>query len=230
MTQPNGETPKIDPKCDPKIVRVSRRGFFTRCAQGAAVVVLGGGGIAAAAMKMRAARAGKSRTVWQIDPWKCTQCGQCATKCVLKESAAKCVHDMSMCGYCQPCFGYFPPRQEWTDRATPQRYYGFVSLEPGAENEMCPVGAITRKFVETPYYQYTIDEKKCIGCGLCVRGCTSFGNGSLYLQVRHDRCLNCNECSIAKACPSDAFFRAPAERPYVIKSKGPGQLIMTRDQ
>lgn len=206
MTQPNPETPKIDPK----IVRLSRRGFFTRCAQGAAVVVLGGGGIAAAAMKMHAAHAGKSRTVWQINPWKCTQCGLCATSCVLKESAAKCVHDMSMCGYCKPCFGYFQPNM--------------VSLEPGAENEMCPVGAITRKFVEEPYYQYTIDEKKCIACGLCVKGCTSFGNGSLYLQVRHDRCLNCNECSIAKACPAEAFFRAPVERPYVIKSKGPGQI------
>jgi electron transport complex protein RnfB len=35
--------------------------------------------------------------------------------------------------------------------------------------------------------------------------------------VRHDRCLNCNECSIAVACPSQAFVRAPAEDPYLLK-------------
>jgi electron transport complex protein RnfB len=28
--------------------------------------------------------------VWQIDPLKCTQCGQCKTNCVLTPSASKC--------------------------------------------------------------------------------------------------------------------------------------------
>ncbi len=30
--------------------------------------------------------------VWQIDPFKCTQCGRCATECVKADSAVKCVH------------------------------------------------------------------------------------------------------------------------------------------
>jgi Na+-translocating ferredoxin:NAD+ oxidoreductase subunit B len=38
--------------------------------------------------------------VWQIDPFKCTQCGQCKTNCVLTPSASKCVHAFPMCGYC----------------------------------------------------------------------------------------------------------------------------------
>ncbi|OHB82138.1 MAG: hypothetical protein A2W31_03490 [Planctomycetes bacterium RBG_16_64_10] len=42
-------------------------------------------------------------------------------------------------------------------------------------------------------------------------------NGSLYLQVMHDRCLQCNECSIAVACPTGAFRRVPAQRPYLMK-------------
>ncbi len=188
-----------DPRIVPKLVRLSRRTFFTSLTRGAVLAVLGGGALTAATLKARAGRGGDARTVWQIDPWKCTQCGQCATTCVLKQSAAKCVHDMSMCGYCMPCFGYFIPN--------------YVKREPGPGNEMCPVKAIRRKFVEEPYYEYTIDEPTCIACGLCVKGCTQFGNGSLYLQVRHDRCLNCNECSIAKACPSDAFIRVPVERP-----------------
>jgi len=51
-----------------------------------------------------------------------------------------------------------------------------------------PDGAIKRAYVEDPYFEYTIDERLCIGCGKCVKGCNAFGNGSLQLQVRHDRC------------------------------------------
>jgi len=142
-------------------------------------------------------------TVWQIDPLKCNQCGKCATNCVLELSAVKCIHQYAMCGYCDLCTGYFT--------ADP------ISLNTAAENQQCPTGAIQRTFVEDPYYQYTIDEELCIGCGVCVKGCGSFGNGSLYLQIRHNRCLNCNECAIAAACPTQAIRRVPASRPYITK-------------
>ncbi|MBI3920715.1 MAG: 4Fe-4S binding protein [Armatimonadetes bacterium] len=144
-------------------------------------------------------------TVWQIDPDLCTQCGNCATYCVLEQSAVKCVHAYVMCGYCDLCTSYFEPQPN--------------ALNTGAENQLCPTGAIRRTFVEDPYYQYTIDESLCIGCAKCVKGCTTFGNGSMFLQVRHDRCLNCNECSIAKVCPSRAFRRVPASQPYLLKVK-----------
>jgi len=65
--------------------------------------------------------------------------------------------------------------------------------------------------------EYNVEESLCNGCGKCVKGCTVFGNGSLFLQVRHDRCLNCNECSIAAACPSQAYKRVPANEPYLLK-------------
>jgi electron transport complex protein RnfB len=35
--------------------------------------------------------------------------------------------------------------------------------------------------------------------------------------VRHDRCLNCNECAIARVCPADAFRRVPVDQPYLDK-------------
>jgi electron transport complex protein RnfB len=76
-----------------------------------------------------------------------------------------------------------------------------------------------RRFVEDPYFEYHIDEPLCIGCAKCVKGCNAFGNGSLQLQVRHDRCLNCNECAIAAVCPADAFRRVSADAPYVLKSQ-----------
>ncbi len=167
-----------------------------------------GAGVAAAlaGVTVLAARKSSGSThVWQLDPEKCQQCGRCATECVLGPSAVKCVHGFAMCGYCDLCFGYFRP--------------GANAITSAAENQMCPTGAIKRTFVEDPYYEYVIDESLCIGCGKCVKGCGSFGNGSLFLQVRHDRCENCNECSIARSCPADAYRRVPVEEPYILKGK-----------
>jgi len=160
--------------------------------------------IAALAFKATGGRRG-SRTVWQIDPRKCIQCGKCETECVLLPSAVKCAHSYEMCGYCKLCFGYFKPDAPRLDEA--------------AENQICPTGAIRRKFLEIPYFEYSINEPLCTGCGLCVKGCTNFGNGSLYLQVRHDRCVNCNSCRIAEACPAQAFVRVAETTPYLLKEE-----------
>ena len=130
--------------------------------------------------------------VWQI-----------ATECVRNPSAVKCVHAFDLCGYCDLCGGYFIPDP--------------IKLNTGAENQLCPSGAITRKFVEDPFFEYTIDEELCIGCAKCVKGCASFGNGSLHLQIMQDLCRNCNQCSIARVCPSKAIKRVPASKPYLIK-------------
>ena len=146
--------------------------------------------------------------VWQIDPHKCTQCGRCATLCVLSPSAVKCVHAYAVCGYCDLCTGFF--------EAQPN------GLNTGAENQLCPTDAIVRRFVEDPYFTYSIDEPACIGCARCVKGCTAYGNGSLFLQIRHDRCVNCNQCAIASDCPAQAISRVPRSQPYIIKSK-PGK-------
>ncbi|OGV67432.1 MAG: ferredoxin [Lentisphaerae bacterium RIFOXYB12_FULL_65_16] len=178
-----------------------RRDFFRRGAACAAGLALAG----MAALGAR--RTTRERLVWQLDPRKCVQCGRCATRCVLSLSAVKCVHAFAMCGYCKRCFGFF--RSDT------------MELNSGAENQTCPTGAICRTFVEDPYFEYTLDEKLCNGCGKCVKGCGAFGNGSLFLQVRHDRCLNCNECAIARTCPADAFQRVPAEHPYLLKDKLP---------
>ncbi|MBN1808798.1 MAG: hypothetical protein JW909_06985 [Planctomycetes bacterium] len=131
------------------------------------------------------------------------QCGRCATECVLSPSAVKCVHAFAMCGYCEFCTGYFEPELN--------------GLNTGAENLLCPTGALQRSFVEDPYYKYVIDEDLCMGCARCAKGCRMFGNGSLFMQIRHDRCLNCNQCSIAAACPAGAVMRVPADSPYMLR-------------
>lgn len=145
----------------------------------------------------------KDDYVWQIDPFTCTQCGRCATECVMNPSAVKCIHAYDLCGYCDLCGGYLKPDSNARTTA--------------AENQLCPTAAIERKYIEEPYFEYHINEDLCIGCAKCVKGCTSFGNGSLHLQIIHDICVNCNECSIARMCPSDAIKRVKASEAYNIK-------------
>lgn len=177
---------------------VTRRQFL--CG-GARMMAMTGIGVAVGAL---AGRANATNWVWQIDPSRCLQCGNCAIKCVMEQSAVKSVHAYAICGYCQLCTGFFAPEPN--------------QLTTAAENQLCPTAAIRRTYVQDPYFQYAIDEQLCIGCAKCVEGCNRFGNGSLFLQIRHDRCLNCNECAIARTCPGDAIRRVPREHPYIIKS------------
>jgi electron transport complex protein RnfB len=186
---------------DPKN-QVNRRQFVNDTLR-----ISGAIGVTGFAAFLAGRRGELGKTVWQIDPSKCIACGNCATHCVLDESAVKCVHSFAMCGYCELCTGYFEPNPN--------------GLNSAAENQLCPTGAIARRLIEDPYFEYTIDEPLCIGCGKCVKGCTTFGNGSLQLQVRHDRCQNCNICQIAAACPSQAFVRVPASDPYLFKYRNP---------
>lgn len=174
--------------------QLRRRDFI----RGAAAIALAGTGWYAAGAKTKA-------TVWQLDPTKCLKCGRCATHCVLNPSAVKCLNSYDICGYCDLCGGYLQ--------------VGAKQRNTGAENQLCPTAAIERIFIEDPYYSYEIVEDLCIGCAKCVEACEVFGNGSFYLQVKHDICVNCNECSIAAACPAEAFKEVPVNKPYMLKTR-----------
>jgi electron transport complex protein RnfB len=176
---------------------MERRRFIRSSMQMALAVSLGG--VAGYSLLSSTSK----KLVWQIDPFKCVQCGRCATECVMTPSAVKCVHAYALCGYCDLCGGYLKPDANARNTA--------------AENQLCPTAAIKRKYIEEPYFEYEIDEALCIGCAKCVAGCTSFGNGSLHLQIRHNECKNCNECAIARVCPAEAFQRVPYDTPYMIK-------------
>ncbi|MEN6626279.1 MAG: 4Fe-4S binding protein [Candidatus Sumerlaeia bacterium] len=181
--------------------KMTREEFLTQCGRGLLLLALGGGVGGLAARNVKAS----GNMVWQIDPAKCIACGRCATHCVLEQSAVRCVNAFSMCGYCDLCSGFFGSQPS--------------ELNEGAENQICPTNAIVRRYVEEPYFEYTIDKGKCIACGRCVSDCAQYGNGSLHLQISQEKCVDCNQCSIATACPRHAISRVPADTPYIPRQR-----------
>ena len=82
---------------------------------------------------------------------------------------------------------------------------------------LCPRDAISRKPIGeidpadpmNNYYDYQIDESLCNGCGRCVMGCKEpAGLGSIRLEVRYNLCVDCNRCTIAQACPTEAYGKS----------------------
>ncbi len=185
----------------PNTDNTTRRTFIAQGIRGAGL--LGMGGLVGWVLGQDDAEA----MVWQIDPYKCIQCANCESQCVLKPSAVKVVNDFERCGYCNLCTGYFVPEVNPSD------------LNTGAENQLCPTGAIIRRHIEGEYYEYTIDNDLCIGCAKCVKGCLVFKNRSLFLQIDRQLCVDCNQCSIAQACPAQAISRVPLSKSYLLKDR-----------
>lgn len=159
------------------------------------------------ALKSRATHA------WAIDGQRCLNskvgvpgkdyCELCASSCVLALSAVRAVNEFSKCGRCYVCPAYF-------------KITSAVGPDGLPSEKVCPRDAIRREAIgwidpadpANNFYEYTIDEKKCNGCGRCVMECKEpAGLGSVQLEVRHDVCLDCNRCSIAVACPEEAYER-----------------------
>jgi len=186
--------------------KYSRREMLGHAARGA--VLLGLGGTAA----VLATKAHKTYA-WVIDAEKCVNsklgvlgvdvCELCATECVITMSAVRAVNEFSQCGRCYICPAYF-------------KITSAVGLDGLPSEKVCPTDAIQREAIgwvdpDDPannFYEYTIDERLCNGCGRCVMECKEpAGLSSIRLEVRHNVCVDCNRCSIAQACPEEAYDR-----------------------
>jgi Na+-translocating ferredoxin:NAD+ oxidoreductase subunit B len=176
----------------------SRRQFIDLSFRVAGLAGIGG---AAALLTKRAS----GNAVFQVDPAKCAACDLCRTSCVLSHSAVKAVNNFSECGYCQLCPAYYDVASQPDEMGLPT-------------GKTCPQDALKRRVVgkvdkddpNNNYYEYTIDESLCDGCGKCIKACKPpAGNGSLHLQVRYSRCLECDSCSIQRVCPENAIVRVP---------------------
>jgi len=186
----------------------TRREILGHAARGTALVGLGG---VAALLSVKAHKT----YAWGIDAAKCVNsklgvvgvkvCELCATECVLSLSAIRAVNQFSRCGRCYVCPAYF-------------KITSAVGPDGLPSEKVCPRDAIKREAIgwidpDDPannFYEYIIDEVKCNGCGRCVLECKEpAGLSSITLEVRHNVCLDCNRCSIATACPEDAYDRTP---------------------
>ncbi len=148
-------------------------------------------------------RSVNGETVWQIDPEKCSLCGKCATLCVLNPSAVKCVIDYKLCEGKKDNPAYFKR--------------GVKEFVDNPENRVCPSGALKRKKINDNYYEYSVDESLCIGCGKCGLQSRKKGTGAMYLQIKHNKCVHCNECAIDVGCPEHAIKRISSKQAYLLK-------------
>ena len=142
------------------------------------------------------------RFAWQIDPEKCLYCGLCETRCVRKPSAAKALNDQKKCSNCVVCYGHISDSKIDSDK-----------IDTEGER-VCPYDAVERENFSggvDGMYLYSNNPKKCVGCAKCVKRCNEHGTKSMFLVIRPDLCLGCNECAIAVACPHDAIERIPRE-------------------
>jgi Na+-translocating ferredoxin:NAD+ oxidoreductase subunit B len=180
------------------IEKSNRRQFIDRSLRIVGIAGLGG---AAALLARRAS----SNTVFQVDPSRCVACDLCRTSCVLSHSAVKAVNEFTKCGYCQLCPAYYDVASQPDEMGLPT-------------GKTCPRDALKRRIVgdvdvedaNNNYYEYTIDESLCDGCGKCVKACKPpAGNGSLHLEVRYTNCYECDACAIQRACPESAIIRIP---------------------
>ncbi|MBU0638994.1 MAG: hypothetical protein KKB50_09030 [Planctomycetes bacterium] len=187
---------------------VTRREMLGHAARGAALLGLGG---TATYLIVKADRKG----VWYLDINRCINsrlgatgvpvCEKCATECVLSLSAIRAVNDHAKCGRCYICPGYFNVTSAVDEDGLPSE-----KLCPRDAISRTPIGEVDPNDPANNYYEYTIDEQRCNGCGKCVMGCKEpAGLSSIRLEVRHDLCLACNRCTIASACPEDAYEHRP---------------------
>jgi electron transport complex protein RnfB len=195
----------------------TRREFLGKAARGAAFAGLAGAGIFLV---------NKSRKVyaWQLDGAKCVNsrvgatgvdvCELCASECVVTLSAVRAVNEYSKCGRCYICPAYYDVTSAVNEEGLPSQ-----KLCPRDAIERKPIGWVDPDDPANNFYEYIIDEKLCNGCGRCIMACKEpAGLASIRMEVRYDYCLDCNRCSIAQACPDEAYFQDTEVAP--LKNEG----------
>ncbi|MDP3436200.1 MAG: hypothetical protein Q8S04_03070 [Bacteroidales bacterium] len=178
---------------------MDRRKFLVNLGRGACAIVIGGVTYRVVKNQLNPQGAGpKTRFVWAIDPHKCNGCGICEVACVRTPSAVKAVNDQKKCSFCVVCYGHISDKQIASDKI----------ISDG--KRVCPHDAVVRESYSGTVdgtFIYTIDDKKCTGCGKCVKNCTEKGTQSMFLIIRPDLCIACNSCNIAAKCPQKAIDR-----------------------
>ena len=196
----------------------TRREFLGHAVRGTTLAGLGG---ATAFLVFKA----KKVYAWQLDIGKCVNsrlgatgvevCELCSTECVVTLSAVRAVNEYSKCGRCYICPAYFDVTSAVNEEGLPSQ-----KLCPRDAIERKPIGYIDPDDPANNFYEYIIDETKCNGCGRCVMACKEpAGLGSITLEVRYDYCVDCNRCSIAIACPDEAYYQDTEISPVTVSEE-----------
>lgn len=69
---------------------------------------------------------------------------------------------------------------------------------------LCPLGAIYAPFNKFALYRYTVDEKRCNGCGACQKACKL--DIPVYKTPNSAECIRCGDCR--RACPTGCIRTA----------------------
>jgi len=70
-------------------------------------------------------------------------------------------------------------------------------------NTLCPVGALLSLVSRYSLFRISIDEKKCISCGLCEQSCKAEAINVKEFSVDHSRCVDCFNC--VSSCKKDSI-------------------------
>jgi Na+-translocating ferredoxin:NAD+ oxidoreductase subunit B len=171
-------------------------------------------------------RKADGQIVWQVNTSKCANsrlgeagtpiCSLCTTECVVSQSAVRAVNNFAQCGRCSICPAYFNIKSAVDEKGLPSE-----KACPRDAITRAPIGLVDPDDPANNFYEYTIDEKKCDGCGICVKGCAEpLGLGSIVLRIRYDLCVNCNRCAISTSCPQDAVVRQQGREALAVKWPG----------
>ncbi len=68
---------------------------------------------------------------------------------------------------------------------------------------LCPLGAFYGLFNRFSLYRLTVDEKRCVGCGLCEKTCKM--GVEVRKEINSPECIRCGDC--VEACPEKCIQR-----------------------